>query len=138
MLLGKLEWYKDELTAIQSSPFVNLSIHITSDPQANLTHKIPAPLSDLDLEMSRLPTTIPPPLAGESEAGLKPSLSLSAGRPDVKAIIREVVKSTGRDKRIIVAACGPEGLMIDTRNTVARCTTVGGPSINLHIEAFGW
>ncbi|TGJ81668.1 hypothetical protein E0Z10_g7105 [Xylaria hypoxylon] len=60
------------------------------------------------------------------------------GRPDVEALVREAIRSMGKDQRILVAACGPTVLVNTVRNTTASCITVDGPSVELHCEQFGW
>ncbi|KAI1850219.1 hypothetical protein JX265_002116 [Neoarthrinium moseri] len=65
-------------------------------------------------------------------------MPVEEGRPDVVALLQEAVKSSGRDKRILIAACGPDGLMKAVRNTAAGLITKDGPSIELHCEQFGW
>jgi len=66
------------------------------------------------------------------------SLSISSGRPDIQNLIKQVVANANEDQRIMVAACGPSGLMTDVRKTVAGCVRTIGPSVELHCEQFGW
>lgn len=63
---------------------------------------------------------------------------IKQGRPNVAALIQEAVKSLDKDKRVLIAACGPDGLMKTVRNTSAGLITKDGPSIELHCEQFGW
>ncbi|ORY62987.1 ferric reductase like transmembrane component [Pseudomassariella vexata] len=65
-------------------------------------------------------------------------LPIEQGRPDVAALIKEAVASVDKDKRVLIAACGPDELMTMVRNTAASCITRDGPSVELHIEQFGW
>lgn len=60
------------------------------------------------------------------------------GRPDAAALVREAVAATGRDQRVLVAACGPVSLMQVVRNTTASLITGDGPGVELHCEQFGW
>ncbi|KAI1327213.1 ferric reductase NAD binding domain-containing protein [Xylariaceae sp. FL0255] len=60
------------------------------------------------------------------------------GRPDVAAMIRTAIASVPRNERVLVAACGPTGLMNTVRNTTAACISVDGPAVELHCEQFGW
>jgi hypothetical protein len=48
------------------------------------------------------------------------------------------VRNAGEIDRIIIAACGPDGLMKNVRRVAADCITVKGPSVELHCEQFGW
>lgn len=60
------------------------------------------------------------------------------GRPDTAQVIRREVAATPREKRVLVAACGPKGLMRVVRNTTADCIKGDGPAVELHCEQFGW
>ncbi|KAI1203330.1 ferric reductase NAD binding domain-containing protein [Nemania serpens] len=76
-------------------------------------------------------------LEGESAVdGL--SLPLTYGRPDIEAAVRQAILSVDKDKKVLVAACGPTGLVNKVRNTTASCIKVDGPSVELHCEQFGW
>lgn len=61
-----------------------------------------------------------------------------AGRPDTATLIREVVSSTPASGRVLIAACGPDGLMKVVRNTTASLIRGEGPGVELHCEQFGW
>jgi hypothetical protein len=65
-------------------------------------------------------------------------LPVEQGRPDVAALVKEAVGSVGKDKRVLIAACGPDSLMKVVRNTAAGLITKDGPSVELHCEQFGW
>jgi hypothetical protein len=66
------------------------------------------------------------------------SLEILHGRPDVEALIKDVVAKARKDERVLIAACGPEGLMWSVRRTAAGCITAGGASVELYCEQFGW
>ncbi|KAJ8123536.1 hypothetical protein ONZ43_g542 [Nemania bipapillata] len=66
------------------------------------------------------------------------SLPVTYGRPDIETMVREAIMSVPKDKRVLVAACGPTGLVDTVRNTTASCIQVNGPSVELHCEQFGW
>ena len=59
------------------------------------------------------------------------------GRPDFHAVISRVVDESTVDKRVLVAACGPGGLVDGVRDAVKKNTKTGGPSVEMHVEAFG-
>ncbi|KAI1116360.1 ferric reductase NAD binding domain-containing protein [Nemania sp. NC0429] len=93
-------------------------------------------LGDADLEKVD-PTERVEPLENVSALdGL--SLPLTYGRPDIEATVRQAILSVDKDKKVLVAACGPTGLVDKVRNTTASCITVDGPSVELHCEQFGW
>lgn len=60
------------------------------------------------------------------------------GRPDVHSTVHRVASECGTNQRILVAACGPTGLSDDVRDAVRDCISVDEPSLDLHLEAFGW
>lgn len=64
--------------------------------------------------------------------------AISSGRPDTATLIQAAVRSTTPNQRILVAACGPAGLMKVVRNTTAKCIRGDGPGVELHCEQFGW
>lgn len=63
---------------------------------------------------------------------------IKAGRPDTATLIRDAVRTTPRNQRVLVAACGPDGLMRVVRDTTARLIVGDGPAVELHCEEFGW
>ncbi|KAI5923191.1 ferric reductase NAD binding domain-containing protein [Camillea tinctor] len=65
-------------------------------------------------------------------------LPIIRGRPDTEMLIKEAINSVGKDQRVLIAACGPAGLLKVVRNTTAGCIRVDGPAVELHCEQFGW
>ncbi|VBB80535.1 Putative Ferric reductase transmembrane component [Podospora comata] len=63
---------------------------------------------------------------------------IKEGRPDAASLIRDAVNSTPANQRVLVAACGPHGLMRVVRDTTARLIQGDGPGVELHCEQFGW
>lgn len=84
----------------------------------------------------------PPTTGGESNTNVSETSPLrhavSSGRPDTATVIFDTVGSTPADQRVLVAACGPPGLMRVVRNTTAKCIRGEGPGVELHCEQFGW
>jgi ferredoxin-NADP reductase len=72
------------------------------------------------------------PTASES------TLPVMLGRPDISATIRTIVDAINEHERTIVAACGPESLMKETRGVVGDLAANSGRSVTLHCEQFGW
>jgi len=64
--------------------------------------------------------------------------AVKAGRPDLAFLIRDAVTTTPPNQRVLVAACGPDGLMRVVRDTTARLIRGDGPAVELHCEQFGW
>jgi hypothetical protein len=74
------------------------------------------------------------PSSSTADLGIQEVLS----RPDIGATIRELVAGTESNERTIVAACGPNSLMTETREVVAGLVTSQSRSVTLHCEKFGW
>lgn len=62
----------------------------------------------------------------------------SGGRPDVRALVSNAVEGLGEDERVLVAACGPEGLLNDVRKAVAVDRVAKAPSIKMFLEEFSF
>ena len=77
----------------------------------------------------------------ESQIDQKPRIKIQTigGRPDLSEIVKKAVGAAEERDMVAVAACGPVELMRVTRNAVAdSIKLVGGPSVTLHCEQFGW
>ncbi|KAI8937198.1 hypothetical protein NX059_006407 [Plenodomus lindquistii] len=94
---------------------------ITHDP----THRLWIPEPKLkELEDWGLDVVICPPTS-------------LAGRPDVKGILGEWIEESDGERGTGVVVSGPEGLVRDVRNTVARGIW-RGRSVGVCVEKFGW
>ncbi|EED18843.1 ferric reductase transmembrane component 5 precursor, putative [Talaromyces stipitatus ATCC 10500] len=104
---GSLSWFSNELEELALSNRVNLTIHVSS-------------LSDQegDVEKYAWSGMVTPHFSMEK---------IQAGRPDIDKIIDNVVGGMNLSDRLMVAACGPDGLMKTARRSVARNTRPGGP-----------
>ncbi|KAJ2998694.1 hypothetical protein NUW58_g239 [Xylaria curta] len=69
-------------------------------------------------------------------AGL--NLPVIYSRPNLEDLVSEAILSLDKDKKILIAACGPDRLVSVVRNATASCIPVDGPSVELHCEQFGW
>ncbi|TVY92228.1 Ferric/cupric reductase transmembrane component, partial [Lachnellula willkommii] len=156
-----LSWFREELNELRSSPRVKLFLHTTRpspSPPKDSESESPSPLiSRANSEKRPFPpsqtarssSTNQDPLdtdvekTGKRSAATAPwdssaSLNVVHGRPDVDALIRDVVAKADREERITVAACGPDELMGIVRRTAASCISASGASVELHCEQFGW
>jgi hypothetical protein len=147
---------------LQASPRVTIALHST---RPSCTQSPSSPISPLDEKPSALQLENASPISKSStqpgdllsrafsadpEKNTSPSpqcgtpwdsstsLEILYRRPDVETLIKDVVAKAGKDERVLIAACGPEGLMWSVRRTAAGCITVGGASVELHCEQFGW
>ncbi len=147
-----IAWFQKELSELRSDPRVNVIVHSTRPSYVN-TNVPPSPTSHtgptddekrLHLTNSTTLTQThthigdlekePTQHAWDSTS----SLSAIPGRPDVQRLITEAVSKASPEERVVIAACGPDGLMFDVRRTAANCIRVNGPSVELHCEQFGW
>jgi hypothetical protein len=94
--------------------------HITARP---LT---PTPTTTPDIEKSEF----------EVKDALLPPYT-EHGRPNFYAVVSRVVDESTVDHRVLIAACGPGGLIDGVRDAVKRNTKKSGPGVELHVEAFG-
>ncbi|KAI5799111.1 ferric reductase NAD binding domain-containing protein [Peziza echinospora] len=77
----------------------------------------------------------------ESQIDQRPRIKIQTigGRPDLSEIVKGAVGAAEERDMVAVAACGPVELMRVTRNAVADSIgLVGGASVTLHCEQFGW
>ncbi|TVY78529.1 Ferric/cupric reductase transmembrane component [Lachnellula suecica] len=147
-----LSWFRSELNELKASPRVNLFLYTTRPSPSNESeadapstlvpsineekkHASSAHSSSTKADPNTFGIDIEKKSSSvDSSTSLEPAL----GRPDVDAMIRDVVSKSGRNERIMIAACGPDQLMWTVRRTAASCISVSGASIELHCEQFGW
>lgn len=63
---------------------------------------------------------------------------MHCGRPNLEDEIAKAISSVEPYQRVLVAACGPDGMMRIVRRAVARNVKANGPAVEFHAEAFGW
>ncbi|TVY20703.1 Ferric/cupric reductase transmembrane component 2 [Lachnellula arida] len=137
-----LEWFSEQLKELTASPLVNVRIFSTRGSTSDNT--LVSHSSDEEKNSSMDPSTssknthdIEKQIASPvSSADMVYSPQI--GRPDIATIINEIVEKAEDNDRVVVAACGPDSLMQATRSTVAKNIKINGPSLELHVEQFGW
>lgn len=152
-------WFAKELAELNASTLVLLTIHVTR-PSASISSKFTIDKLSDDEGIQTPANSEKPSLAPsnteadidiergdakkEVAAHIRPvsllnsSIPIILGRPATAAKINEIVDGTECSDSIIVAACGPEGLMQDIRQAVASMVGAGKRSVTLHCERFGW
>jgi hypothetical protein len=127
------------------SPLVKLTIYVTRTLNAmNLTNEKQASdeaitqapsfgKSDADMADPEKLTSI----SGSSSPQTL-ILPVMLGRPNISDTIQHIVGATDDHERTIVAACGPESLMSESRDIVGVLMKSSGKSVTLHCEQFGW
>ena len=83
------------------------------------------------------PPTVSPTLTKATPISL-PIHPETGPRPNIGAAIKEAINSAGRAEKVVVGVCGPQGMVTDARRAVGGCIRVGGPSVELHVEGYGW
>lgn len=134
------KWFHAERTELIASPLVDFKVYVTgsTDTDKNTfhsrsdSHGIIQSLekSETDPEKSALESYSP--TTPDSDAPVR------LGRPDIGASIREIVSSTQIQESTIVAACGPNSMMRETRTVIGDLVARSGRSVQLHCEQFGW
>jgi hypothetical protein len=126
-----------------------MRVHITK-PASQKSSQTPSISSEEEEKLSELathvtarpltPTPTTTPEFEKSEFEVKDVLLpayTKRGRPDFHAVISKVVDESTVDNRVLVAACGPGGLVDGVRDAVKKNTKTSGPSVEMHVEAFG-
>lgn len=116
---GSLSWFANELEQLASSARVNLIIHISSPPNSQKD----------DVEKNSW--------SGENTTGYTMN-DIRRGRPDITKTIENIVAGADPSDRLMVVACGPEGLMKSTRRAVVKNAKSEGPSIDFQSEEYSW
>ncbi|KAK8925506.1 hypothetical protein H634G_07676 [Metarhizium anisopliae BRIP 53293] len=95
--------------------------------------------SSIDLEKSQ-PSSDNESVSGESSYGAVDlrNIPIRYHKPNITALIRDVVGGTRPHERVLITGCGPAQLMDLMRETTAESIRSDGPSIELHCEEFGW
>lgn len=137
-----LEWFSEQLKELTDSPLVN--VHLFSTRSSTSDNTLVSHSSDEEKNSS-----IDPPPSSKNSHDIEKQIaspvssadvaySPQSGRPDITTIVNEIVEKAEDNDRVVVAACGPDSLMQATRSIVAKNIKVNGPSIELHVEQFGW
>lgn len=132
---------------VESSTVVSLSGYSEKDSpatteeessQTSLPIMAPGDLEKaIELEQTATSGTPVDPGKGMSYSVGEASSSTIAtfpGRPSIPALMESLVDNEDSTKRVIVGACGPEGLLEMVKDTTSRCIRPDGPSFTLHTE----
>ena len=121
--------------ALQNSPNVNLKIHVTA-------HKIvKSEISTPSFSSATTPddNELEKKLSGPDLWATRPlTKSMELGRPDINALVNEVMATESRASKILIAASGPESMLMTSRLAARDSMVKGSPNMHLHLEEFGW
>ena len=113
------ELFNRELSTLPASPSVRVSTFITG--------KVKSPEST-----TRSSSDVEKPVGQEVV-----SLGITYGRPDLKALIENMVEEKGKGS-MAVFVCGPVGMADQVRDVVKGCLDRGLRRVELIEEVFGW
>ncbi|KAI9698500.1 MAG: hypothetical protein M1836_004081 [Candelina mexicana] len=160
-----LSWFTTELRTLKSHPNVNLFLHVT-DILANKTSKsssttdiellplpqnmhlsaaadsiTPTPNSEIPdpINASSINPSHADPIALAKATPMDLPVAPQTGeRPNLGAAIKEAINAAGREERVVVGVCGPQGMVTEARRAVGESIKTSGPSVELHVEGYGW
>ncbi|KAK4973900.1 hypothetical protein LTR42_005890 [Elasticomyces elasticus] len=144
-----LRWFEAELAELEAHPAVNVCIYVTGTSSTDM-HDTAKPVP--------LRTMLPAHVAGRYRETLEMdervenmfSSSLSVdevnglpspchyGRPDAGVVLDHAVGGMSRTDRLLVAVSGPAGMLKDARVATGKLMRTNMPTIQLHLEEFGW
>ncbi|KAK7423746.1 hypothetical protein QQX98_000936 [Neonectria punicea] len=156
-----LSWFAKHLDDLSCYPtHVSVALHVTSDTRAASTHQPNSPTADGDEDplLSRETYgTFKTPQYLNGNGGLNGGtdhnkqqnwalepvelndhFKIKYEKLNVEDTVCELMESIGVDERVLIAGCGPPGLMKDIKTVAGRCIRTNGPSIDIHCEDFGW
>ncbi|KFY65571.1 hypothetical protein V496_02514 [Pseudogymnoascus sp. VKM F-4515 (FW-2607)] len=161
-----LSWFHAELRELLIDPRITAMIHVTNNVESSTvvplsgysekdspitteessqTSLAMTTLSGLEkaIELEEMVTSKQPIDQEKAPVYAVGDISSSAiatihGRPNIPALMESLLDNCDSTKRVIVGACGPEGLLEMVKSTESRCIRPDGPSFTLHTEGFGW
>ncbi|KAK3621985.1 hypothetical protein LTR22_024979 [Elasticomyces elasticus] len=144
-----LRWFQAELTELQAHPAVNVCIYVTGASSTDkhdtakpepLRSMLPAHVAGRCQETfeldERVENMFSSSLSVDEVNGL-PS-PCQYGRPDAGVVLDRAVVGMSRTDRLLVAVCGPAGMLTDARVATRKLMRTNMPAIQLHLEEFGW
>lgn len=129
----------DEEKSIVFSPSISnpsVTSPSMSSPSLNSSTKTPFKTGDIEKQDAELALGIP--RHHHTHPWDSSVLDVVHGRPDIAALIKDIVSKTDKSQRIAIAGCGPDNMMNVLRKSATEAISVSGPSIEFHSESFGW
>ncbi|CAG8983101.1 hypothetical protein HYALB_00004543 [Hymenoscyphus albidus] len=125
----------DDEKSLVCSPSLNAPS--TSSPSVDSSNsKAPYLIGDIEKQESPLAKEIPG--HRHTKSWDSSVYDVVHGRPDIAAFVKDVVAKADKSERIVIAGCGPGGMMDSLRKVATGAISVNGPSVEYHSEAFGW
>ncbi|EFX01008.1 ferric reductase transmembrane component 5 [Grosmannia clavigera kw1407] len=146
----RLAWFGSHIDTLTNfDAHVEMTVHVTADTPQGLStdsegslpvdsekmHGSPLPSNSSADDEKAVQGRLSAPATALSCFGLK---NIRYEKLRVAETIESIVSTIGNGQRVLIAACGPTGLMKDVRTAAAACIRPEGPSIELHYESFAW
>ncbi|KFZ02558.1 hypothetical protein V500_00103 [Pseudogymnoascus sp. VKM F-4518 (FW-2643)] len=163
---ASLSWFHAELCELRLDPRIEIMIHVTNNVESSTVVSLSGypeknspitteessqtslaitTLSDMEkafepeqTSISEKPIDLEKAPAYDHVEAAGSDIETLPGRPSIPALMESLVDNGDSMKRVIVGACGPEGLLEAVKSTESRCIRPDGPSFTLHTEGFGW
>jgi NAD(P)H-flavin reductase len=136
---------RGNIAVIESLPTPGPVVSSNDEGQPHRSKSVPPTTvkHDSPVDLEKAPTLTSSDTLTETVAQRTPfastaTLNTVSGRPDVRTIIKDIVSKAQDIDRIVIAACGPPGLMTAVRSTTANLIQGQGPRIEMYCETFGW
>ena len=134
---AQLAGFVPELAVLKAHPRVNIRVHMTKMSETQAEKLASQSTLDSVPQIPPSPKNVKPASTTDADDATLPPYAVP-GRPDVQSTVRQIMSECESNQRVLVAACGPTGLSDNVRDAVRYCTSIDGPSLDLHLEAFGW
>ncbi|KAM3425088.1 hypothetical protein BST61_g7054 [Cercospora zeina] len=136
------QWFEHELAALRANPRVVLTLFVTSSTRH---HRREAREKGYESSLSQQSSS---PASGDVEKGL-PSWSTRSsdsilravteyGRPDISAVLGKSMEGLVENDNVLIAACGPSGMLADLRKAAIDVQAIAAPMIDVHCEEFSY
>ncbi|KAF2760648.1 hypothetical protein EJ05DRAFT_509154 [Pseudovirgaria hyperparasitica] len=140
-----MTWFSTQLAVLRANPSIRVHVYVTSQVERTRSSSpefeksahvdVPTPTSDVEKNVGGDIEKSMPELGVESSVGEE----VRYGRPDIDALVKRAVGEMSAGQRVIVASCGPQGLMRDVKEaTRGVMRSESGVSVQLYEEAFEW
>ncbi|GIZ42329.1 hypothetical protein CKM354_000560400 [Cercospora kikuchii] len=139
------QWFEQELAALRANSRVNLTLFVTSPAQdqvrgksyeSSLSQTSPT-VDDLEKGLDFKSLSVEPSVSTRSsDTILRPVTEF--GRPDISALLGKSVEGLVERDNVLVAACGPAGMLTDLRGAAIDVQAVAAPMIDVHCEEFSY
>ncbi|EMC92507.1 hypothetical protein BAUCODRAFT_294002 [Baudoinia panamericana UAMH 10762] len=149
-----LQWFEAELTELANNPAIDLRVHITGKNTSRYASPSltpgwsypPSPPMELSVipdssaaeKGTKMPNVKEMECSQYSRSASTVWPRIHYNRPNVEDVVEGALAGLAVTKRVLIAACGPGGLLTDARIAAAARMRAELPSVHLHLEEFEW